>query len=232
MNDGIITVFGIGIILIATGITIGYYFSNKNRILRALKKHPFKRIGLIKDNEYVKIKGKAISNDTSLVSPIGKRKCVYYQVEIQEKRSSGKSSHWHTIVKEHKFQDFIIESQTEKAIVITNVPNKNKRIYLNKDVEHSSGTWNDAPEFLENYLRSHGRESTGFLGFNKSIRYKEGAIEVGENITIMGTAKWKESDHNFDQYSSKSLFISGDGENKLIITDDPKAQESKKTSLH
>lgn len=221
------------IILIIAGIAIiamvSYYFNNKNRILRRLKKVDPKRIQLIKENEYAKVIGKARLIDKPLISPIGKRECVYYQIKVEEKRSNGKSSSWHTVIKEEKSINFIIESSGEKAIVKSDTSPKTKMIHIVKDVEHRSGTWNDPPKFLENYLKLHGKNSTGFLGFNKTIRYHEGVIEIGEEITVSGIGKWEETDHNFDRYSSKSLFISGDNTNKLIITDDPKAVESKKS---
>ncbi|WP_219007603.1 E3 ubiquitin ligase family protein [Aquimarina litoralis] len=198
-------------------------------MLRKLKEHSFKRIQLCKDNEYIKVKGKAFPIGEPLLSPIGKRKCLYYKIQVEEKRSNGKSSSWRTIIKEEKFQNFMIENEGDKAIVMAETPKLDKTTYLNQDVAYTSGTWNDAPEFLEKYLASHGRKSTGFLGFNKSLRYKEGIIEIGEQITVLGVGNWKESDHNFDRYSSKSLHISGNRQQKLIITDLLKALNPKKS---
>ncbi|WP_299433230.1 hypothetical protein [uncultured Aquimarina sp.] len=227
MNSNTYLLIGIFVLLMISFSVIGYYFSHKNKILRKLKQVNTKRIQLIKDNEYAKLIGKVNTSGEPLTSPIGKRKCAYYQIIVEEK-SGGKNKSWHTIIKEDKAIDFIIESSGERAVVQVDTSPKTKMVYLVKDVKHTSGTWNDPPKHLEMYLQSHGKDSTGLFGFNKSIRYREGVIEIGEKITILGTASWKESDHNFDRYSSKSLFISGDRENKLIITDDPKAQKSKK----
>ncbi|WP_298313812.1 hypothetical protein [uncultured Aquimarina sp.] len=224
-NGGFFFIFLLGVIIF---LIFSQIYSKKNRILRKLKEYPFKKIQLCKENEYIKIKGKAFPINEPFISPIGKSKCLYYKIQVEEKRSNGKSSSWRTIIKEEKFQDFIIESQGDKAIVSTKIPKSAKTVYLNQDIEYTSGTWNDPPNFLDQYLKSHGKDSTGLFGFNKSIRYREGVIEIGEKITILGTGNWKESDQNLDRYSSKSLYISGDSENKLIITDDPKAQELKK----
>jgi len=227
MNTNTYLLIGIFILLMIAFSVIGYYFSHKNKILRKLKQVSTKRIQLIKDNEYAKLIGKVRILDEPLISPVGNRKCAYYQIIVEEKRG-GKNKSWHTIIKEEKATNFIIESSGEKAIVLADTPPKTKMVYLVKDVKQSSGTWNDAPKHLEKYLQSHGEDSTGLFGFNKSIRYREGIIEIGEKITISGTGNWKESDLDFDRYSSKSLSISGDRENKLIITDDPKAQKLKK----
>ncbi|WP_299258601.1 hypothetical protein [uncultured Aquimarina sp.] len=215
------------ILIIVIAIFIGYYFSHKNRVLRKLKQANIKRIQLVKDKEYIKVIGKVQNIKEPLISPIGKRKCAYYQIIVEEKHS-GKNKSWHTIIKEDKAVNFIIESSGERAIVLVDTSPKTKMVYLVKDVKHVSGTWNDPPKYLETYLQSHGKDSTGLFGFNKSIRYREGVIEIGEKITLLGTGHWKESDHTLDRYSSKSLYISGDSENKLIITDDPKSQELKK----
>ncbi|GAA0715790.1 hypothetical protein GCM10009430_10680 [Aquimarina litoralis] len=223
-KSGFIFIFLIAFIVV---IVISQIYSKKNKMLRKLKEHAFKRIQLCKEGEYIKIKGEAFPIDEALLSPLSQRKCVYYKIQIEEKRSNGKSSSWRTIIKEEKFQNFIIESNGDKAIVMAEIPKSHKTTYLNQDAEFTSGTWKDAPEFLEKYLHTHGRKSTGFLGFNKSLRYKEGIIEIGEKITVLGIGNWKESDHNFDRYSSKSLYISGNQEEKLIITDLVKALNPK-----
>ncbi|MDY8137002.1 hypothetical protein [Aquimarina sp. 2201CG5-10] len=216
----------IGIIVILSIVAISYYFSDRNRILRKLKSVVAKRILLVKENEYAKIIGKAQHIDESLISPIGKRKCVYYQIKVEEERG-GKNKHWHTIIKEEKAIDFIIESKGEKAIIKPHTGSQAKLVYIIKDVKHKSGFWKDSPAFLENYLKSHGKDSTGLFGFNKKIRYREGVIEIGETIAVMGIGNWKETDQSFDRYSSKNLFLSGDKTNKLLITDDPKAIKTK-----
>ncbi len=207
---------------------IVFYFSDKNRILRTVRKIHSKKIGLVKENEYIKIIGNAHGIDPSLISPIGKRHCVYYQIKVEQKKSNGNGSSWHTIIKEEKSIPFIIESDGEKAIVEPPVDSKAKIIYLIKDVKYRSGTWNDAPTYLENYLNAKGEKSTGFLGLNKTIRYQEGVIEIGEEIVVLGKGNWKKTEHNFDTYSSETLCIHGDLKNKLMITDDPKALQHRK----
>jgi len=42
---------------------------------------------------------------------------------------------------------------------------------------------------LKSTLIVIGFKSEGFLGFNKSIRYKEGILENGEEIAVFGKGK-------------------------------------------
>lgn len=209
------------ILIVLAIIVISYYFNDRNKILRNLKKVPVKRIASIKENEYAKLFGKATALDTPLVSPLSKRKCVYYQIKVEKKVNTGKSSSWKTIIKEEKYIDFALQSLQEKVIIHTN--GSHKLTYLVKDVKKRSGFLNDASQNLEHYLNQHQESSEGFFGLNKTLRYNEGVIEIDEEIAVMGTGNWKESDHNFDRYSSKTLYLSGDKTNKLLITDDPKA---------
>ena len=77
---------------------------------------------------------------------------------------------------------------------------------------------------LEKLLRKHQKESTGFFGFNKTLRYREGIIEEGEAIAVKGLAQWKTLSEPIEGYSySKLLTLTGDKKHKLIITDVPEA---------
>ena len=97
-------------------------------------------------------------------------------------------------------------------------------ISLLKDVSTTSGTWNDAPQFLEDYLFKHAKKSTGFLSINKTLRYSEGIIETNEELAVSGICTLKPSVYQLDNFSSQDVFLSGDGTRKLLITDNPKAQ--------
>lgn len=209
--------FGIGILSV---IAITNYYSDKNKIARALKKIDAKRIATIKENEYAKVIGKAQILDCSIISPIGRRKCVYYQIKI-DKKTGQKNQTWRTIIEKEEYIPFIINADGEKAI-IKDIDPKNKLVHLAKDVKKRSGTFNDPPPHLEEFLKSYGESSTGFLGFNRGMRYHEGIIEIDEEIAIMGIGHWKKTDHNFDRYSSDTLHLYGDKVHKLLITDDPK----------
>jgi hypothetical protein len=53
------------------------------------------------------------------------------------------------------------------------------------------GSFNDpSPEFKK-VLDDFGIKSETWLGFNKTLKYTERIIEVGETITVGGIAKWK-----------------------------------------
>lgn len=199
---------------------ISYFFSTEKRILRALGKAPLKPINRIRENEYAKIIGKAKYVHKPLIAPLSGRQCVYYHIIIEKKVKNG----WSKYVEDKKIQDFFIESGSELAFINTTQSNKFSQVYLIKDHSLESGFLNDATAKLENYLESLGKRSSGLLGFNKTLRYREGVIELDEKIAIKGIGKWKGLSEPIEGYSySKILHIYGSKEQEFLLTDLPEA---------
>jgi hypothetical protein len=229
------TNFYIPILIIGAIILIGflvYYFNPKQVILRKLSKTPLKRISQIKNNDLVKINGKALHVHEPFMAPFSLRRCVFYSIKIEQKVSSGKSSHWKKLVSEEKAQDFFVETNGEMLIVKPTQSPRNYISYLITDKETGSGTFNDPTPEFEALLKHYNIKSTGLFGFNKKLRYKEAIIEIGERITVAGIAKWKTLSEPVPEYHySKIIELVSEGKEKLIITDMPEAQKEKVKSL-
>ena len=216
--------FLIPVFMFSTIILIGllsYYFSKKNRMLREFKKTRKKSINSIKRNEYAKIIGKAKHVGEPLVAPLSGRKCVYYHVVVEVKGNKS----WRKIIDDVESQDFFISAASEMAIVKTsNLRVDSKYIHLVKDFSKNSGFRKDAPANLEAYLKKHSKKSTGLFGVNKQMRYREGVIEIDENIAVKGMAEWESLREPIKGYSySKILTLTGTKKQKLLVTDEPKA---------
>ena len=85
---------------------------------------------------------------------------------------------------------------------------------------------------LKNCLKTYNIDSEDFFGFNKTLRYEEGIIEVGEKITVAGIAKWKTLNEPIPEYGySKIVELISDEKEKLIITDHPKALKDSRHSV-
>jgi len=201
-----------------------YYLNTKNSILRELRKSKSKSISSIKNDEYAKVIGSIKDVVNPLNAPLSGRPCVYYHVLIEQEIKNG----WKKIIDDKKAQDFFIEANGEMAIVRTNdaKEEKTRMIYLHTDHTEKSGFLNDASNKLQNYLRSHGTSSTGLFGLNRSLRYKEGIVAIGEEVVVKGVAQWKSLNEPIEGFSySKVLTLSGNSKLKLIITDLERALE-------
>ncbi|MEL6810055.1 MAG: hypothetical protein AAFP76_01830 [Bacteroidota bacterium] len=213
----------IGAVLLIIGIS--YFFSPKNIILRAMKKVDATSISRVQNDAYVKIIGKAKNVKEPLVAPLSGRPCLFYQVLVLKKR--GKNG-WDTVIDQTRTQDFFIEVQGEMAMVKMDGSQAFRKIYLDKDHKKTSGTWNDPTPRLEAFLQQNGISSKGFFGFNKTMRYQEGIIELDERIAVKGIGNWKSLGEPIEGFHySKILSISGNKDRKLLITDLKKATQPK-----
>lgn len=191
-------------------------------IIRTLAKIPNKPTSSLKANELSKVSGKALHVKDPLIAPYSNRKCVFYQIIIEQKKSTGKSSHWKTIVKEECFQEFFIQTKSDFVIVKPQEHPINYICYLVKDKEQSSGTFNDPTPQFQAVLNRYNIDAENFFGFNKSLRYKEGIIAIGEDITVAGIAKWKTLSEPIPEYPySKIATLESTEKQKIIITDLP-----------
>ena len=223
----IIPILFISITLVA--VALANHYSTKQKVIRKLSKLPAKRISSLKTNVFSRITGKALHIKEPLIAPYSKRKCIFYSIKIEQKKNSGKSSVWRVLVKEEKTQDFFIEKGGDFVIVkpIQNPKNYISHLVIDKRV--SSGAFNDAPLKFEALLHQYNLKSKGFLGFNKQLRYTEAIIEIGEEITVAGIAKWKSLKEKIEGYNySKIVELESSDNQKLIITDLPNIKSKKR----
>ncbi|PWH84118.1 hypothetical protein DIS18_06130 [Algibacter marinivivus] len=218
----------IAICVIALLAFLIYYYQPKTIILRRLKHLPSQRIGSLKTKTYSKVEGKALNIEEPLIAPLSKRKCVFYKMKIQKKVSTGKSSHWKTIVQEEHVQDFFIEQTGERIVVLPTESPKNYYDYLVTDKKTSSGLFKElTPEFAE-LLKAYNIKTENILGFNKQLRYSEAIVEVGERITVAGYVNWMKLDNPVKDYKYSSIAsVTAKGKDKILITDSPDALKPK-----
>jgi len=168
MNSTIVFSILIGALTIIS--VASYYFSKKQMIIRALSKIPERRVTNLRQNEVSKLYGKALHVKEPLIAPYSKRKCIFYQIKIQQKVSSGKSSRWKTLIEEERMQEFFLENNGDMVIVKPIKHPKNYKCFLVKDKKQNSGTFNDASPKFEALLKNYNIESTNWLGFNKKTK--------------------------------------------------------------
>ncbi|WP_299548653.1 GIDE domain-containing protein [Seonamhaeicola sp.] len=220
----------IPVLIILVPIIIGliaYYFSGKQVLLRQLSKFEFKSILQFRTNELTKITGKVLHVHEPFEVPFSKRKCVAYVIKIQQKVKTGKSSRWKTLVEKEDIQDFFIEDKGEVVMVKPTKSPRNFYSYLVEDKSISSGFLNDPTPEFEDVLNQYHIKSENFFGFNKTLRYSERILEVGETITAAGIAKWKSVQEPIEGYNySKIAALESNETQKLIITDLPEARRA------
>lgn len=216
MNDSIIAV----IMIAAIGSTIVYklFFSKEAIIKRKLRETTSKQLTNFKDGEIAKVTGRIELIDEPLIAPLSKRKCAYYHVIVSEEVSSGKNSRWETIIDEEKKCRYLIKNDIYYALV----DNQKINQFVVKDREYASGFLNDASDYLEKYLNSKGIQSEGLFNFNKTLEYKEGILEKGEKIAVLGRGIWKNATElDLPEKYGKVLLILPSDEDGIYLSDHP-----------
>lgn len=210
------------IVIIAAVFILGWYFSKKAKVKRLLKKTPNMRIGEFLGGETGRVTGQVKFAGETIVAPLTGRKCAYYHVEVQEYRSSGKSGHWYTIINEERAGDIIMHDGTNYCMIGKGT----LKSYLHMDANYNSGTFKNATPELEAFLVSRGYKSTGLLGLNKSIRYKEGILEENEVFTAAGTGTWTTGrPSNVNLPGSRYLLLGPMPDGCIYLTVDQKMTE-------
>jgi hypothetical protein len=217
-NNKIILYILITVAIVAMIIFVTNYFKKKAIIRRKLKKAVTKSISSFLDGEFAKIVGKVELTGTPLNAPLSGRPCAYYSVLVEQKVSSGKSSHWKTLIEEEVAGPFGIRDGMSCA----RVEAEWMASYIVPDRKYTTGFMEDATEKLSSYLKQHGHESENFMGLNKTLRFREGILEEGEKISVLGKGKWERADTGqwSDDYGKVLVFRSAK-EALVYLSDDP-----------
>lgn len=205
----------VGVLMV--GILIYNLFFTEDAISkRQLKQVPRVKLGSFKEGEIGKVVGKINNFDDYMLSPLSQKPCVGYEIIVEEEEEDhdNHSSSWRTIIREKVLIDFHLE--TEEGLV--KVKTQSSKTSINKDLRYKSGTFMNATPTLEEFLRRHGKKSTGFFGFNKTLRYSEGLLEPGETVSVLGKGTWNYSNSEVGN-QDKYLEIYADHGQNLYISD-------------
>jgi hypothetical protein len=208
----ILVIVGIAIFLLFT-----FFFSNKAVIKRKLKKAERKHLNDYTDGESARVVGTIECIGKPLIAPLSGRKCAHYYILVEQQRSSGKSNSWHTIIEEEVSGDFVVRDGENRACIKGPVV----KSYIVQDRKYKSGFMNDATQNLERYLKLKGHESENMLGFNKTLRYKEGVLEPGEEVAVYGKGVWTSAEAlKLPEAYGRVLAIQSTSEEAVYLSDD------------
>ena len=215
------TIFVIAMLAIVIVLILAFAFSKSARLKRKLRAAKAWAIGDLPEDTLGRVVGQARPLANTLQGPLTGRACVYYVATVEEQRSNGRSSYWKTIITESQGVPFLLEDPTGRAVVDPT----SAEVALDFDGKSSSGTFHDANQIQEAFLTKYGKTSSGWV-FNKSLRYREAMIEVGETIAVLGQGV-REPDPNAppeDAYRGAprtQLRLTSSAQFPLVISDDP-----------
>jgi hypothetical protein len=181
----LLLVAGLAVLTVPSSIA-AWYYSDEKRARRALRTAPRRAIGEARAGRLEKFTGRVSSLAEPLRAPLSGRRCVHYVVTVEEKRSSGGSAHWETVLRDPSGVDFLLEDGTGRARVV------NKTItLLNRPVAlYGSATFNYVTPEIRAYLATHGLErKEAFV--NESMRCLETVLEERTTAAVMGEVSFE-----------------------------------------
>ena len=182
-------------------------------------------------NQLVEIKGRVVPSEQGTVqTPFSGRHAVWTRVTVQERRSSGRNSYWHTLLTEMDGRVFMVDDGSGQ---LARVVPAGANVMLDKVNIAASGTFNDAQPHLEAFLMSRGLKSTSWLGLNKSMRYEEELLAPGDPVYALGPSRREPGPPVNDGYrmvpgSQLVMFVGPGPENELILTNKTEQQLTSK----
>lgn len=174
----------------------------------------------------VEIKGKVVASEQgSFKTPFSGRDAVFCRITVQERRSSGKSSYWHTIVEEIEAREFHVEDGSGQQ---ARIAPRGANTLLDKQSVASSGMFNDPPAQLVSFLNSRGVSSETWIGTNKSMQYLEEVIAPGDSLYAIGPSHREAGPPQPDAYRDgpgSRLVMSGTSSGALELLISNKSEE-------
>jgi len=196
----------------AAGGLLGLLFSYKplGKIFRMVLTST-SEIGYLPMDAQVGIVGNA-DGGAVLESPITKKACVLWQVEVKELRQAGKSSHWVTVYHNRSAAPFDVYDPSGRVRV---QPGNRVELLLKDDVKQSSGLFSSLDEQTQTILEGLGIKTKGTLKLNKRMRVYERYIEKGDQIFLLGKAMLQNGTKIID--GNVPLIVSDQGKIQLMI---------------
>jgi len=134
----------------------------------------------VRPGELVKIVGRVSHVHDSLAAPLSKRVCAHYSARVEAEAPRG----WKVVAEEKRTQSFVVTDDTGDVLVDT------VRVAVDVVIDHE---WNPKEADVETRF-----DLDGFLyqlgvtkppeGSRVKLRYREGALEEGETVTVVGVA--------------------------------------------
>ena len=222
----IVLIIAGGILFLIGGIIALANIGSMRRRARILNT-PTSPIAQAPGQGIVEVKGRVLPSEAGLVqAPFSGRTGVWVQIKVEELRSSGRNSYWHTLLREADARPFLIDDGSGQ---VARILVQGANIMVDPQNVANSGTFNDAMPHLEAFLQSRGLKSTSWLGFNKRMRYSEALIMPGDPLYALGFSRREPGPPVSDGYrmvpgTQLVLFASPGPNGELIVTNKSEEQ--------
>jgi len=158
---------------LAIAMVIEWSSRPRSRAWRALRQMKSLPIAQIKDGVPARITGTVSALGTTMTSPIGKRPCIGFRLEIYRVASR----HRPIVMRREDCGPFVIADESGKATVEGSV-------LLGIDWEHD---WSELPQHDYGVLEAAGVQTEGVF-FRKRFVFRQALLQAGDRVSACGFA--------------------------------------------
>jgi hypothetical protein len=188
-------------------VTVGFmrYIGREERTRRAIQATPLVKVREVAVGATVRVRGKLVLGASSLDAPFSHRPCAHYDAIVEECYVQDWRETWHTIAHETGSCAFFVEDDTGNIEIDTT---RFDGIIV-RDHHKTKGELEVAK--AQKFLDKHGQRTS--IPPGRALRYREGVLEAGETVTVLGTARE-------EMHGGKHLVLA-DGAGPVRASDDP-----------
>ena len=215
-------------LLVAWGVIYHYFGTADKRLKRRILKLPIgESIIQTPENQDVRVSGTLayVEGKAPLTAPLSGRPCVAWRVIVEERRKHSEHSSWDKVIDDTASMDFALEDASGRAIV----DGAGLSLALDFDASDGQGFFNPASPALASFMTSKGVATHGLI-LKKTLRAREGVLEVGEVVTVAGSGAMMNDPSSQVGYrgQAKLLHIKALSSGELLASDDVKLRRRSK----
>ena len=152
----------------------------------------------------------------TLRAPLSGREVVWFRIVVEEENGDDNTE---TIIGESDSREFHLDDGRGRA----RIEPAGAHVVVEPETVASSGIFRDATPELQAFLGRRGVESTGKLGFNRRLTYREERLHPGDRLLAFGTSQRhalpSPSERDYRKPATELVLSSGlDGDDELILT--------------
>ena len=161
------------VVIVIVYLLLSDFFAPDKIIKKKFKSTPRKNItSIIKDGEKNHFSGSIEIVTEPLISPLSKRECALFSIEILKKSSGGKVNKWESIINKDVITTYLIKNNNNYVLIYSDIVECN----ISKEYEYKSDMFNSDNGNLTYYLNQYGFKERNLLGIFLSHFYKHTLI--------------------------------------------------------
>ena len=181
-----LTALVIGTLVAAGGVLLWLDRSERDRAVQdAMARAERVKIEFFRSGSYASVVGSLVLDEKPLFAPLTGRACAAYEVLVERLIETGAGERWLKVVHEWDVQRFAVDDGTGRAYVDP----KGALLSIVGDHRTMTGPFGEPDERHLAFIESQDARVFSLIGEDSRLRYREGVLEVGEKVAVLGRGR-------------------------------------------